>query len=52
MRRINRSRPAALAALFALAFASLLPLLASARMLVAEFNQFHFACGGGICRPP
>lgn len=41
MRRINRSRPAALAALFALAFASLLPLLASARMLVADGPVEH-----------
>ena len=35
MRPMNRLRPVARAAIFALAFASLLPFLASARMLVA-----------------
>lgn len=41
MRCMKRSRTATLAALFALAFASLLPFLASARMLVADGPVEH-----------
>ena len=39
--RPMKNRPAALVALFALAFASLLPFLASARMLVADGPVEH-----------
>jgi hypothetical protein len=41
MRAMKGLRPAALAALFALAFSSLLPFLASARMLVADGPVEH-----------
>ena len=41
MRPMKRLRPVARAALFALAFASLLPFLASARMLVADGPVEH-----------
>ena len=41
MRPMTRSRPAAFVALFALAFASLLPFAASARMLLADGPAEH-----------